>query len=168
MKMKIIILAILLITFLNFNLQAQIEKGSRLVGGAGYVILNDPFLLNISPNLGYFLSNRLVLGSSVGLMFYGYEDNSNLSIALTPFTRYYFGRGDTRIFAHGSLGYRHEWSRSAESSSVRRSSSGNINGNLGLGLTHLITKQIGLEAILDIKGINIGFQIYFPSSRVIN
>ncbi|CAN5303006.1 hypothetical protein BH23BAC1_BH23BAC1_22520 [soil metagenome] len=165
MKMKILILAFLLITFLNFNVQAQIEKGSRLVGGAGYVLWKDPFLINLSPNLGYFLSNRLVLGSSVGLMFYGYEDYSNVSIALTPFTRYYFGRGGTRLFVLASLGYRREWGRSTEGSSVRRSSFGHASGNLGLGLTHLITEQIGLEAILDIRGINVGFQIYIPSSK---
>jgi hypothetical protein len=128
-------------------------------------MLKDPFLINLSPNLGYFVSNRLVLGSSAGLIFYGYENFSTISIALVPFTRYYFGRGDTRFFALASLGYRREWERSTEGTSSRRSSYGNIHGDLGLGLTHLISDQIALEAIINITGLNIGFQIYLPPSK---
>jgi hypothetical protein len=165
MKFKLLLFSIFIIIFLSFNVQAQIEKGSKMVGGYGYAVLRNPFYLNISPNIGYFISNRVVLGSSVDIKFSGYKNYSNLGIAVAPFTRYYFGKGDTRLFALASLGYRRDWYRYDEGPSSSRSSNGNVSGNLGLGLTHLITEQIGLEAILDLKGINIGFQIYIPSIK---
>lgn len=103
MKIKILLFSILIIISQSFSVQAQIEKGSKMVGGYGYVLLKDPFNLNISPNIGFFLNDRIAVGSSVIMSFYGSEDYTQFNLGVLPFTRYYFGRGDTRLFALASL-----------------------------------------------------------------
>ncbi len=164
MKLKKYFLIIIFLFVVNAAAQAQIEKGSKLIGGSGFELFQDPYYARLMPNMGYFITNRLAIGSSLYVNVYGYNNYIERGVGLSPFARYYFGKGHNRLFALGSLGYRYSWHESTEVNNAFKSSNGRPIGELGIGFTHLLTDQVGLEAILIFSRINFGLQIYLPSS----
>lgn len=154
---------------------AQTEKGTKLLGGNGNIsLMSGTFNGSLNPNLGLFISDNFALGISLPLYYSGNNDNSTKATGLSPFARYYFGEGSTRIFASAALGYTHIWYSYSENSTH---SSGHVRSSAGLGLVHFLTNQVGMEAILSYGGIhrsenhtgilqlNLGFQIFLPSSK---
>lgn len=179
MKTLFFSLFVLFSSFTMSSAWAQTEQGSKLLGGSGSLYFTgDYFSAYLSPNIGFFVADNFVLGGSVPLYYYGDENGSGKQIGLTPFARYYFGGGPTRLFALAKLGYRHNWYSSKRDAERFDSSRGYFSGGAGLGLVHFLTKQIGVEAIASYSGIkenkgnyrgsfdvSLGFQIYLPAKE---
>lgn len=73
---------------------AQISKGSLLLDGQfslGTTVgeNNNIFSTGISPSAGLFISDRLVLGTGIGIGYVSVSDAGGGNITLSPFVRYY-------------------------------------------------------------------------------
>lgn len=170
------IAAFILLTTLPSH--AQTERGTKLIGGDGNIhISNDYFRIGIYPNIGLFINDNFALGASLPLYYSGQSESSSKEAGFTPFFRYYFGEGSTRLFASAALGYSRMWHHSYYDNRDHYSSSGYGTGTIGIGLVHFLTNQIGAEAKVTYGGftqgehysgsvnLNLGFQIYLPSSK---
>ena len=125
--MRNFISIILMVTF-SFGLaNAQIEKGTVLLGtstsitGSSYSILTSSdnsvgltfssmnwgsedekekyTIINFSPKLGYFIASNLVIGANVKLWTQKMEDSKTSISGIGPFVRYYFTDGNVVPFA---------------------------------------------------------------------
>lgn len=110
-----------LVLVLSLNLNAQITKGNWLVGGngsfgsstatskdnSGNEIESKATGLQLNPNIGYFLTNKFVAGFDLSVDFANSQgqNNSNWSIGLGPFVRYYFLDNDKRINIFGETNF---------------------------------------------------------------
>ena len=100
--MKKIVFLFALTTSLTIN--SQITKGNWMVGGSGNISMyenkyngvgnetsNKGIGMNISPNIGYFLVDRFVLGAPLGVGYTIPKDAQNsFSYGIGPYSRYYF------------------------------------------------------------------------------
>lgn len=63
-----------------------------------------------SPQVGHFVSNKLVLGAEIPIKYILETSVNNIkksttSLAFAPFARYYFGTGNLRPFLDGEIGF---------------------------------------------------------------
>ena len=181
---KKIFLAVPLVFCLCGLSAAQTTKGSKLIGGTGTLHIgtgnNKGTLLMLSPRVGQFVADDLALGASLPLSLYAYSGSTTTSVGLSPFARGYFGASTARFLLEGRIGFQRVAYNSDDSNFNDNSTS--FTYGLGLGAAHFITNQIGLElllsydnsgnndAILNIANLtginlNVGFQIYLPTSK---
>ncbi|MCF6223439.1 MAG: hypothetical protein L3J34_06890 [Flavobacteriaceae bacterium] len=102
MKKTILVISIL---FLSINIKAQITKGYWMLGGNGSFSYYDAKRDNsntdptwnvvVSPNIGYFVIDKLAVGSYTTFSFRG--NNNRYFLSLSPFLRYYFLNPDKKI-----------------------------------------------------------------------
>lgn len=162
---------------------AQIQEGNWMVGGQ---VANMQFTngvnINLTPQVGYFVKDNWAVGAQVGLNVYSpkgvSETQTNWDLGV--FTRYYFGNNEVnsilkngRFFGEGTVGF----------GGVNSSSASSTNGiqlGIGAGYAYFITKNVSLDAILKFNttagggsssgtgdlGLNVGFQIFLPTSKV--
>nr|WP_260394475.1 hypothetical protein [Riemerella anatipestifer] len=99
---------------------------------------------------------------------------------LGGFTRYYFGSNEVesllkngRFFAEGTVGF-------GGINNSAGSTTNGVNLGVGAGYSYFITKNVSLDALLKFDtvtgggntagngnlGLNVGFQIYLPTSKV--
>ena len=184
--------SMVLFILISYSAFGQIEKGTKLLGGVFHLSMDKSYSDKIYsvyaiPNLGIFLNNRLALGGAMNLGYSKYRDTRDVNIGIAPFLRYYFElnkakkkteqpageAGKTWLFLHVQPGV--NWSQS-RSNSGEKSSISSLGYTLGIGMTYLITDNIGLEGILSynadefifsISGLvfNVGFQIYLPKGK---
>jgi hypothetical protein len=189
----------LILTLSFFQATAQFSKGTWLTetsfGNIGFGntryenFLNDTttstsegnyFSFDIYPRLGYFISDKLAVGTEFEFYFYSnnykgfnkdgskyYESNSsNVSLAFTPFVRYYFhGNEVSKFYGQASLGTYMELSEKGDSKYF--DASGNVtstyktdyvknyrnySGSLLVGWNRFIAKNIALN-------LNLGYMI---------
>lgn len=117
--MKSIKLFFTAILFCSITTNAQITKGNWMVGGNGnlssyetkYInngsgVINKGVGINISPNLGYFFSNKFVAGLSTNI---GYTKpknyESSFGYGVGPFVRYYFLKEEKRVNLFAQTNY---------------------------------------------------------------
>ena len=115
MKHPMKVLCILLLSFLGTkdSVGQALKKGTVVLRGSGILTHNfnssasifasgNPFSANLSPSVGFFLSNRLLLGMSVSANYINRSSiNGNFSqVTLNPelFGRYYFAPEDVSPF----------------------------------------------------------------------
>ncbi len=126
--MKIIKFALVLFCFGCFigGAIAQTEQGSILLGGEtnlSYSIMNNKWKTDndhgndgkvtqfgLSPQLGYFLIDGLVVGAEIPLSYSIYKEKDNdkffsSSIAFAPFLKYYMGSSSIKPFLQGKVGF---------------------------------------------------------------
>jgi len=147
---------------------SQTEKGARLIGGSGYFNLKDNFSFRLSPTYGQFIAEDLAFGGEISVDYYSRHDFNDTGLSLGPFIRYYIGNTSSRLLLLGNLGFGthtrrdpyDRWSQSA------------FSAGFGVGFVHFITKQVGLEAVVNYKNnwgadysfdelyIALGFQIH--------
>ena len=117
MKTIKLIFTLSLFSFLTSN--AQITKGNWMVGGSasfksykseninsGNIEKNN--YVELSPDFGYFLINKFIVGAKANFGYIGYEGGANgKSYNIGPFARYYFLKPEktVNVFAQANLTY---------------------------------------------------------------
>lgn len=116
--MKPIKLLFIATLFFTITANAQITQGNWMVGGSGSFKSytgkrfdnGNIFKYNfteISPNIGYFFIDKLVVGTKINLTFTKSLDVLDKSYNIGPFIRYYFLKPENQInvFAQANFGY---------------------------------------------------------------
>lgn len=176
--MKKFLLSALFVLACSFGAAtAQLQQGSTLVGG-GIGDLNfgfgsgSNFNINLVPRVGYFIQDNVAIGAKVNLAFQGQKDSNTFGYAVNGFGRYYFGEKefDTllkqgRWFAEAGVGL-----------SGTKGAEVGFNFNFGPGYSYFLSDNVAVEGLVLYNGqfgkgsvnglsFNVGFQIYFPSSK---
>ena len=196
----------LVFTALTFGLilfpaitNAQFAKGDWMVeGGLGSLNLSktnnqneqngnisksesNDFSISIFPRAGYFVSNNLVVGTTLGIGFGSSkyknfnngngnksgESTSNLtSLEFVPFVRYYFPgkKATTRFYAQAGGGITLDLSRKYESKSFNNTGDvtgtfkynypkkfNNVAAELLVGLNHFVSQNVAINAALGYR-----------------
>ncbi|MDO1451242.1 hypothetical protein Q0590_33520 [Rhodocytophaga aerolata] len=166
--------------FLPLTCFGQTEKGSKLLGGSGSIQFYDPFMINLFPDVGFFVADHLALGSGIPVSFSTDSRTDYVSLGLSPFARYYLGQSTLRYFLATEVGYRHTWNTFTFGQDKLQQSYNTWDIRGGVGAVYFITEQIGLEALLSygtfrtyVSGetirnrlnLTVGFQIYLPAKQ---
>ncbi len=185
-----ILKSVILFILISSTAFGQTEKGSKLLGGNFHLSMDNSFsyktyIVSASPNLGIFLTNNFALGGALNFKYIEGADSRYIKIGIAPFFRYYFelsknkdqkklpAGGKTWLFLHAQPGI--SLSQFIDDSG-EKSPINSLGYTLGIGLTYLITDNIGLEGILSYNGeeinigltglvFNVGFQIYLPKGK---
>jgi len=152
---------------------AQIEKGYNLLGGSGRIGLDsDMFSIYLSPDLGWFVKDRLAVGGNLTFYVSDTENTANFNLSFGPFTRSYFGNARTKVFAYGGLGITSDTYSYNYNGTKEKDSDFDMYFDLRAGIAFFITDQVALEAALVYQsysiideysgsfGISAGFQIH--------
>lgn len=140
----------LFLVALTTTLNAQIQKGSALLGGTvGINNISEEgsngTVINVSPNVGFFLSNRFVLG--FGLDFKHDTEEEVTSLALLPFARVYFsGSGMSRFFAQLDVGTEIRDFDELEGAPP-------LSAGLGIGANFFLNDNVAIEALLGYRRV---------------
>ncbi|PKP14638.1 MAG: hypothetical protein CVU07_13855 [Bacteroidetes bacterium HGW-Bacteroidetes-23] len=149
---------LLAISFLSvYSSSAQITKGNWMVGGTGNFssyeskfksngneMTNKGLAINLSPNIGYFVANKFVVGTSLSI---GYtkpkESDNSFGYGIEPFVRYYFLNEDKLINIFSEVNYIYGETKSGDNKSQ-------TNGyGLKAGTVIFFNSSVGLEISLD-------------------
>jgi hypothetical protein len=177
------------VVLFSITSNAQITKGNWMVGGTGNLTFyenkaiqngNDVgdkgYVINISPNIGYFFINKLAVGSTISLGYLNSNRYESQGYGFGPFIRYYFLKEEKQInvFAHAYYVF-------GESKSGN-----NINGDNGYGFKAgpaiFFNKNVAMEVTLDYNSrklklsepnsstynafqISLGFQIHLKNKK---
>lgn len=148
-------LTILLLLAATVSLSAQIQKGSLMLGGTvGFNYLgadgDGATSVNVTPNLGYFISDQIAIGSSLGFALVVSDGESSSAFGLSPFGRYYNnGTGRNRFFGQVKIGVLTGDSDFADDSAAWLF-------GLGIGADFFLNDNVAIEALL-------GYQrLYYP------
>lgn len=149
---------ILAISFLTvYSSDAQITKGNWMVGGAGNFssyeskyksngvdMTNKGLGVNISPNIGYFLADKFVVGSSLSVGYTKPKNSENsFGYGIGPYVRYYLLKEDKLINFFSELNYIFGETKSGNNKSE-------TNGyGLKAGTVIFFNSSVGLEVSLD-------------------
>lgn len=122
-----ILLTIFTFLFLSFDAKSQLDKGIWLVGGTGNFLsskyenlspinsyTSNRLEIAISPNVGYFVKDKLAVGLKTGFTKYkeqvtsagGLYSNVN-RFSFGPFARYYFLKKDKQYNILAEVSYRY-------------------------------------------------------------
>ncbi len=151
---RLLIIAVILFTI---NTNAQITKGNWMVGGNGNFssyenkyqnngteVSNKGIGINISPNLGYFIADKLVAGANFNFGYtkpQGYDNSFGYGIG--PFIRYYFLKEDKLINLLAQANYSFGVNKSGDN----KSESDGYGFKTGPAI--FFNKSVALEVTLD-------------------
>ena len=176
MKQFTLLLLLLGITTTAFS---QINKGQFLIGGnISFESIKNEVGNNsnsnfrttnffISPNVGYFIIEKLAGGIRFDFRSYEQASPNNLrqtNTSLSPFLRYYFLPSTKKINAFidiGYLNYRTKFRNGTSSPYIERSNGYNISA----GPIIFLTDQIALEFTVGYKH-TISNNVYYNSSSI--
>lgn len=185
MKRKLLTLAVAVIAGIGVS-QAQIQKGNVMVGGNLSNLslgLNSgsPFSFNLTPKAAWFVKDNMALGAYVnfGLETYKGKGGSDVAYGVGALGRYYLSDPSVNLLRHSRFFFEANLGIEGENY-VGSGSTNGLGLGFGPGITYFITPNIGLETLLKYNGIvgfgdrvtshalnlNVGFQIYLPSSRI--
>lgn len=170
---------------------AQPQKGDWMVGASiansqAYLSNNgyNQFQVSLLPSAGYFLTNRIAVGTGIGLSYAsGGHRQHYFHYSISPFARYYFskkegiqihkpvlfGEVSTAIGGHSIVDKRNNYMQSNGYGAV----------GAGIGLAYFITPNVSVEGLLKlnsqnlyhtpnngvIPSLNIGFNIYLKGKK---
>lgn len=177
--MKTAFLVLILALAGAFASNAQTQKGTKMLGGSGLVLLDKGIDIYLVPNAGYFIADDVAVGGGVELYYARYEPYRYMAVGLQPFVRYYFGppAARTRYFAqvNGAMSYRNDKNMDAVEDFWNNYTSNSFGA--GLGLVYFLTEQVGLEGRLFYEnekynagprdgrlGLRFGVQIHLPGA----
>lgn len=185
--MKKIILLLALSFFWVTGLNAQIQKGNIMIGGAvsdlsvGLQSESD-VRFNLMPMAAWFVKDGLALGAYVnfGLLHVGGTEGSSLNYGVGPMGRYYITDNSIEVLKHTRFFLDARVGIDGSNTTKGGSSTNGLGFSLGPGIAYFITPNIGLEGLIAYKGnvgfgstnyignliFNIGFQIYLPSKQL--
>ncbi len=183
-KIYALLTIVLLISFVQVN--AQLEKGSMLVGGdisRFDLTLNSSKSFNviIDPKAAWFIKDNLAVGAYLNFELATAKGaGTSTSYGVGALARYYVSKRDAdiqkglRLFVEGTAGI--EGTNAAHGG-------GSTNGlglGIGPGIAYFVSPNVSLEALVKVDGIvgfgsdvstadivfGIGFQIYLPGKKV--
>jgi hypothetical protein len=106
------------ITLFSISAFSQLNKKQFLVGGNAsfsstnynrYMYFEKYCVLQLTSGVGYFIFNKLAVGTDIGLTFYRSSDNTseskNTSLNMSPFIRYYAFAKNSRVNFFGEVEY---------------------------------------------------------------
>jgi outer membrane protein len=165
-NLKFITIGLVLFCF-SLTLKGQTEIGNVLIGGG--TNMNLSFMnskwktddisgdagkatnLELTPQIGYFVSDGLALGVQLPISYSAEEDESNekfstTSLAFVPFIRYYFGTGIVKPYIHGGLGFGTlNMKYKPNFGSTESMSAGMFLFEMGGGLNYFISDNVALD-----------------------
>ncbi len=171
MKKLFIIAVLVTVSSLGYS---QVSKSTWLLGGsAGFSATTGDYKstsININPNIGYFVMDKLAVGARIGFDYYKPKDvDASTEFSAGPFVRYYFVDlgSKAKLFGHAQFGFGSTKEGGGESVS-------STNWGIYAGPAFFLNPSIALEATLGYGaskskgtpsqgafGLNIGFQIHF-------
>jgi|TARA_R110000737_G_scaffold224336_4_gene239349 hypothetical protein len=156
MKNKLI--ALTFSVFSLFSTNAQLEKGSMLIGGSGAFGASaggngSGYIFNLYPSAGYFVLNKFAVGAEVGFLsqvnnFGNFTSRYN-AISFSPFARYYFLKQESKvnIFAQAGIAIAYYNSTYAQSTTNDIVTIPNVKA----GVAYFIRPQVALEAAINVR-----------------
>lgn len=156
-----------------------IGKGNWLIGGSPIRLeyLNHGWIKNfsvdISPSVGYFITDHLLVGAEFGLTYNDLKtdftlpetniDTHTLSFRVDPYLRYYTAKPDSRVQPYLEL--RGSWVyseiRNQVSSTNPFTSSRNFSASIGGGINVFLNKRTALQV-----GLNLGKDLSTGQTQV--
>jgi hypothetical protein len=187
MKKITVMLAIMMIAGAYAG-KAQIQRGNVLVGGdlSNFNLRlgeASAFTMQINPKAAWFIKDNTAIGAYVNLLLQTAKGaGTDFNYGVGALARQYVSGNaitavrHTRFFFEGTVGI--EGVNSSESGS--NTTTNGLGIGIGPGLAYFITPNIGLEGLLQYKGIlgfgtaatvsnlnlGVGFQIYLPGRSV--
>lgn len=176
LQFSILIFSCLLFSQTTFS---QIKKGKRIIGsttgilkdlsgGNSFVFTEDvKFSMTLTPNLGYMVSDKMMVGSQTSFSIENGDGSTFLTLGLMPFMRVYlYSKKSTHLFAEQMIGAAgiHATARSFEVAFL---------GGAGMGVNYFLTEHIALETTIRASfvqfnsnrnldyGIRFGAQLFF-------
>lgn len=130
--------------------KAQVEKGTKLIGGALSLDLAfddddeaDDFLLN--PSYGVFIVDRIALGGNLRIAYDKKGETGQTDISLGPFARLYIlGNAQLRMMIDARTGYLYSVSKVGDVSSTDHG----FQFFGGPGLSYFLNDNVSLDAVL--------------------
>lgn len=135
----------------------NLRQGGWLVGtsSAGFVWTGDAINIGISPNVGYFLTDRLVLGLDGGVNFWQNNRSSvttmrSTTLSAQPFVRYYWPGNGQRLMPFGQFGVGYATTQ-FESEGFFDVSSNRLSTHARLGANLFLAPNVAFELSLDLR-----------------
>lgn len=169
---------------------AQLQRGNFMVGGGlissgmNFQKDNASYDISLTPRIGYFVQQNLVLG--VGLEFGAdiQKANTTLTYDVTPFARYFITRNDWKevpnslvpfLEVGGGFGGRNSRYKDADGNRTTVTSNGGL-FYVQPGLDWFLSRNVALELALQYKyinaspdvnrlGLNLGFQLFLSRGQ---
>lgn len=166
-------ISFLFIVFFSITaLHAQLTEGTRFLGtasgGAGNTFFRNPLgvhgglaelsagfgdnnllALRVSPDLGYFISDNVMVGSTVILSVITNFDDSFSSVGAIPFLRYYFNPTAANTYFYGQA-------QAGFLLSLDDSDFNSYPFSVGGGITHMLAPGVGLDGFLQLRDFDLG------------
>ncbi len=162
------------------NLSSTYEPTSGgSTGSSGY----DNFNISITPSMGWFLSENVLVGGNVNFNFSAvkYTEGNYLTSKSNTFTagiggfgRYYFGKSGFMPFAQASLGAAFgsgtenlsaTYSNYSTKGNGKKNGILNVNSGIALGLTKMLGKNTGLDISLGYSFMLNNYKYTFEENR---
>ncbi len=172
--MKVLFFAVAL--FFVFNLSAQTEKGSVLVGGNLALNTGEGVSeFTFSPNFGVFVSKNFALGGVLNFSDRKLGDTKFTDFGIGPFARYYIGTTSTKPFVVTEFNYLTTTSKFEE----QKNTTSGFGFLLGMGFAAFINETVAVEGISGYRyakynnadgssgfSLRFGFQIYLNNNSM--
>lgn len=160
----------------------ELQRGSLIVGGTSInaqVGITQPRAgaynanaFNISPNLLYFVGNRLALGGALNLGWAGNSSFTSTNLGLSPRVRYYLNPAQHRmLFVAGAYHYDSSKSKFGE----RNYETTTSRASVAVGLNSFFTSHLALELAPNLNynftsddvrvGLDLGIQFFLHPKR---
>jgi len=176
LQLSILIFLFIFSSQISFS---QIEKGTRVIGsttgilkdlsgGNNFAFIEDvKFSLTLTPNFGYMVSDKLMVGSQTSFSIENGDGSTFLTLGLMPFMRVYlYSKKSTHLFAEQMLGVAgiHATAEDLDFAFL---------AGAGFGVNYFLTENIALESTFRASfaqfnanrnldyGIRFGAQLFF-------
>ena len=161
MKTSLTVL-ILVVSISLQTIQAQINKGARLLGGTASLSLKSvsesqgstesAFFVRLAPRFGVALSNRMIIGGILSLDYEGSNGAGATTVKVGPMVRYYFPI-QQKLYGFGELAAQVGTTKISKSNS----SPFLTDFSIGPGASYFVNRSFAVEALL--KYANVGSRI---------
>jgi len=183
------LLSLLVLTTVMY---AQTEKGKWYISGSSDISYSsttttyeydgeeqgdlDLSQFNITPTIGYFVTDGLAVGLSFNVESSKQDDVTSNSILIGPMAKYYFGTSNIKPFIQGGLYFGSQKEDDDVDEAKAKASAWDLSGGVALFINDFASVDIGLgygsatltskdddKAKLKVNGLafNVGFSLYF-------
>ncbi len=158
------------------SVEPAIGKGTLMIGGSAAALSTDGdfFAISLAPNIGYFVTDRFLLGASLPFDLTTSESATLTAIGIFPLLRYYFSdSGRTRWFANGRAGILYNSINFGEFNETVSEST--FSFYVDAGMNYFLTPHVALEGMAGLRysdgldvwriGADIGLQFFIGKNK---